>query len=296
MSFKFISEEDVREMLSGGNRFTITPTYSNVILFTLLKKGSQLLVHIRPDSNKTSIGYCGKIEILDHIHRHDKVDVYETMLKGGVRELNEEVILSSGREFVNDDITIVGMITGGLTCIVAYANVRPDEDARVMEPENKHIGFMTMEDILTRSERPVEPWSKEILMSLADVRPRTSIVLSLENKDKVWKSIPGYSRYMVSSDGEIKNLDTGRISKGGNAGRYLKVSVLKDGATAAHLEYLHILVCKGFKGLPKPGQVVLHCDNDRSNVKPCNLKWGTQSENVQAAYDNGLVAGKGKGK
>ena len=73
-----------------------------------------------------------------------------------------------------------------------------------------------MEDILLNSDHPVDHWSREIILSLS----RSSV--SLESKSCVWKEIPGYSGYMASSNGEIKNKKTGHISKGGNAGRYLK--------------------------------------------------------------------------
>jgi hypothetical protein len=45
-------------------------------------------------------------------------------------------------------------------------------------------------------------------------------------------------------------------------------------------------------GPPKPkGEhiVILHKDNDGTNNSISNLKWGTRSENVQAAHDDGLI-------
>lgn len=284
-----MSDEDIKHLIGSGNRFIVTPTYSNIILYTLVKKGNELLAHIRPSSQHVSIGYCGKVEVLDHHVENGQLSVYETILNGGLRELNEEVTLAN-RQFVKEDITLIGTIVGGLTCIVAYVKVTEEDNATVVEPENLGLGFKSMEDILLNSDHPVDHWSREIILSLS------SSVVSLESKSCVWKDIPGYSGYMASSNGEIKNKKTGHISKGGNAGRYLKVSVYRDGEERPHLEYLHILICKAFKGLGKEGEVVLHLDDDRSNVKSNNLNWGSQSDNVKSAYDNGLVAGKGSNR
>jgi hypothetical protein len=46
---------------------------------------------------------------------------------------------------------------------------------------------------------------------------------------------------------------------------------------------VHQLVCEAFHG-PKPFDraVVIHRDEDALNNKPCNLKWGTQKENLNA--------------
>lgn len=113
---------------------------------------------------------------------------------------------------------------------------------------------------------------------------------------EVWKEIPGYSGYLASSLGKIKNKKTGHISKGGDAGRYLKVSVYRDGEDKPHLEHLHRIICLAFHGKPKKGQVVLHIDNNKTNVKSSNLKWGSQKTNVQSAYDEGLYENKGKNR
>lgn len=100
--------------------------------------------------------------------------------------------------------------------------------------------------------------------------------------------IPGYRRYGANRKGEILFKDTGHVTAGGNAGRYLKVAVFRDGDSERTLQYVHDLICRAFRGKPKPGQVVLHADDDRRNNRPSNLAWGTQSSNIKATYDNGL--------
>jgi hypothetical protein len=44
---------------------------------------------------------------------------------------------------------------------------------------------------------------------------------------------------------------------------------------------VHRLVCEAFHGLAPEGQsVVIHLDEDATNNRPENLKWGTQKENM----------------
>lgn len=107
-----------------------------------------------------------------------------------------------------------------------------------------------------------------------------------------WYEIPGYSANCANRKGELLTKKTGHVSQGGKAGRYLKVSVYPDRSESAKLCYLHQLICRAFHGPPKPGQVVLHKDNDRTNNRPSNLKWGTQAENIQRTYDDGLKPSK----
>lgn len=110
-----------------------------------------------------------------------------------------------------------------------------------------------------------------------------------ESKDhKSWYEIPGYGKYLANRKGELFTKKTGNATAGSFSGRYKKVSVFPDGSDKTTLVYLHDLICRAFKGSPKKGQVVLHDDNDRGNVKPGNLSWGTQSENVKNAYKDGL--------
>lgn len=106
----------------------------------------------------------------------------------------------------------------------------------------------------------------------------------------IWKKIPGLPGYEASSDGRIKVLETGHITKGGDAGRYLKVEVAKGNERT--MEYVHHLIAKTFHGSIPKGMVVMHKDDNTKNNHKDNLKYGTQSDNVQQAYDRGRVPGK----
>ena len=121
---------------------------------------------------------------------------------------------------------------------------------------------------------------------MSDFKPK-------ESKDHSgWYEIPGYSKHLANSKGEIMTKKTGNHTKGGDAGRYLKVSVYADGSSTASLRYVHDLVCRAFNGSPKKGDVVLHKDNNRRNNTRGNLSWGTQSENIKQVYKDGLRESK----
>lgn len=103
-----------------------------------------------------------------------------------------------------------------------------------------------------------------------------------------WYPIPGYSGYLANKKGEILNKKTQNKTKGGNAGRYLKVSVYRDGDDVATLQYVHDLICRAFHGLPKEGQVVKHKNDKRWDNVPTNIEWGTQSSNIKETYSRGI--------
>jgi len=111
------------------------------------------------------------------------------------------------------------------------------------------------------------------------------IPVPLNAMDRIWKPIPGFSKYLASNLGEILTLKTGNFTKGVSAGHYLKVSIFKDGSTKSKMEYVHILVCTAFHGVGPKGFVVMHKDDNKENCNATNLKWGSQSQNIQDVWD-----------
>lgn len=103
-----------------------------------------------------------------------------------------------------------------------------------------------------------------------------------------WFEIPGYSKYAANRKGEVLNKKLGNSTQGGVSGRYRKIDVYPDNSDDSKLRYTHDLICRAFHGPPKKGQIVLHKDNDRLNILPGNLRWGTQKENIQGVWDDGL--------
>lgn len=52
--------------------------------------------------------------------------------------------------------------------------------------------------------------------------------------------------------------------------------------------YMHRLMAEMFISNPNQLPVVMHKNNDKSDFDISNLKWGTQSENIAQAYNDGL--------
>lgn len=104
---------------------------------------------------------------------------------------------------------------------------------------------------------------------------------------KGWYEIPGYCKYYANREGEILTKKTGNSTKGTMSGRYLRVAAYKDGDKEHSLVYSHELICRAFYGPPKDNHVVLHKNDNRNDTRASNLKWGTQSDNVKQAWDNG---------
>lgn len=70
--------------------------------------------------------------------------------------------------------------------------------------------------------------------------------------------------------------------------RRYRMVLLRIGKTN-HAEYVHRLVAKAFVPNPNHYTEVNHKDGDTYNNRADNLEWVTHSENIQHAYDTGLV-------
>lgn len=293
---KVLSEDVLINDINTSSGFKIEvdgKLTSNMIMYNMIGSTAsgehKFLVYRRPhkDSiyhNKWSIGYGGSMELVDIISNQGIIDKYNSLLKSGIREVNEEVTLSTGY-ITADDISLIGFIDGHLKAIVGHIKLSKHASAEVNLPENEGLGWFSLDDLIDHLDR-FEPWSQEVIEGLSYLLDRPST----EAADRTtWRTVPGYKRYEVNAKGELRNKKTNRISQGGDAGRYLKVSVYPDGASEPHLEYLHILVCKAYHGLPNKGQVVKHKNNIRSDVRPSNLSWGTQSDNIREAHADGLI-------
>ncbi|AEK07107.1 hypothetical protein JOEDIRT_76 [Mycobacterium phage JoeDirt] len=114
-----------------------------------------------------------------------------------------------------------------------------------------------------------------------------------------WRDVPGWEGlYQVSSLGRVRSVERLAIQKrwgrpnvrvvrerilkpytsGPKPPIYLMVRLYRDGKKTQRK--VHHLVAEAFLG-PKPFEdaKVLHWDDDQSNNRADNLRWGTQSEN-----------------
>jgi hypothetical protein len=122
---------------------------------------------------------------------------------------------------------------------------------------------------------------------------------------EIWKDIEGYEgMYQVSNLGRVKSLE--RYVKWDNGGRIVNERVLKarygknNGYVYAVLAkpdmsgytslLVHRLVLNAFNPIDEKLDT-MHLDNDRTNNRLDNLKWGTRKENIQQAVREGRTKG-----
>jgi NUMOD4 motif/HNH endonuclease len=106
-------------------------------------------------------------------------------------------------------------------------------------------------------------------------------------ENEIWKEIPVdiavKEGYWISSEGRVKD-SKGKMYFGHkNEQGYIRVSICK------RLHRVHVLVGKVFlpNFLGKPH--INHKDGKRDNNRLYNLEWSTREENIQHAYDTGLI-------
>lgn len=72
----------------------------------------------------------------------------------------------------------------------------------------------------------------------------------------------------------------GKLERKGKSGAYImmKYYTRKWGTIR-----IHRVVCEAFHGpAPSPSHIVMHINEDSTDNRPENLKWGTQKENLNA--------------
>lgn len=94
--------------------------------------------------------------------------------------------------------------------------------------------------------------------------------------------------YSVSSDGQVRNDNTGRILKQRSSNEYKKVS-LSMGSGVMKNFCVHRLVAEAFLENPENKEIVNHIDGVRYNNNVDNLEWCTSSENAIHAHQTGLI-------
>lgn len=95
----------------------------------------------------------------------------------------------------------------------------------------------------------------------------------------------------VSNLGRVYNSKKKKWLSQSFSGRYCRVHPrLRN----SHNHAVHRLVAEFFVPNPDNKPFVLHLDNNTKNNRWDNLKWGTQSENVQQAYAQNRISAKGE--
>lgn len=99
---------------------------------------------------------------------------------------------------------------------------------------------------------------------------------------EIWKPIPGFSRYMVSTEGRVWTGVNHRVMKGrGCKSRYLSVLLYPDDGGKVQKRPIHRLVADAFIPHERERDSVDHINGDTRDNRACNLQWLTQRENME---------------
>ena len=116
--------------------------------------------------------------------------------------------------------------------------------------------------------------------------------------EKIWKTVPGYSRYKASTDGEIytpswKGGRSGKIiSPAKDAGGYMRTMLVNDEGRTATIK-VHRIIATTFLENPEAKETVNHINGIKHDNRVENLEWATRSENVKHSFRTGLQSNKG---
>ena len=109
------------------------------------------------------------------------------------------------------------------------------------------------------------------------------------------KPIPSISGAYANDLGQIKLPESEAVMPNGGVRKYktkwVRGTCRKAKGTAKHVYYgvlyrgrnykIHRLICEAFHGpAPEDKPIVIHIDEDATNNRPSNLRWGTQKENL----------------
>jgi len=113
--------------------------------------------------------------------------------------------------------------------------------------------------------------------------------------EKEWRVVPGYDKYLCSSDGNVMREATGLILKQyyGASSMYPSVG-LYDAESRHNTMSVHRIIASAFIGERPAGMQVNHKDGNRENNNITNLEYVLPKENMQHAIITGLRNDRGE--
>ena len=105
---------------------------------------------------------------------------------------------------------------------------------------------------------------------------------------ELFKEIPGFLNYVVSTDGKVINIKTNTEKKLGHDHKgYMKVDLYSHGKRKT--KRVHVLVADAFLEPDPSRPEINHKDGNKLNNNVTNLERVTKSENMKHAYRTGLI-------
>lgn len=103
---------------------------------------------------------------------------------------------------------------------------------------------------------------------------------------EIWETIPGYSRYKVSTEGRIWSTYHGKIMRPQMCGRRYPSILLYSDEGRSRKHYVHRLVAQVFIPNPEGYDTVDHINEDHMDARACNLRWLSERDNREAYMTN----------
>ncbi len=103
-----------------------------------------------------------------------------------------------------------------------------------------------------------------------------------------WKPIEGYSNYMISDEGKIRNVNRTSRHSVREKGGYFVTDLYKNGKRKT--ARVHRLVAEAFIPNPENKPEVNHLNGNKKDNRVLNLEWTTKQENMRHAAANGLTS------
>lgn len=116
--------------------------------------------------------------------------------------------------------------------------------------------------------------------------------------EKIWKTIPKYSRYKASSDGEIytpnwKGGKTGKVMKPAvDSNGYMRTMLVDDEGRTRTIK-VHRIIAQTFIENPDELKEVNHLNGNKADNRVENLDWVSHQQNIRHSFDNGLQNNRG---
>lgn len=110
------------------------------------------------------------------------------------------------------------------------------------------------------------------------------------NDQEIWKPIPSFPRYEASSQGRIRNSETGTILRPTISNpAYYVVGIYGENRSRPIVRRVHVLVSEAFLGPRPKGMVTRHGPGGCLDNSVANLSYGTQSQNLLDCHRDGTA-------